>query len=675
MREGATPTTGDGAVQGGPVAAALIPGRSIRGDADRAPERIVLVLVFAPLWVAFAFGAGGSWLDAATVPAWWLAERWAAAGPWASVLLVPAVLVGLQPAPRRGPVKIALHRAGVLLGDAVIHTLIAHLLSVVRPLHWPLALLILDGVLRRRLVTPPPTSVTAPPSGTRRSSGPLGHAGDGPAARFAAFATNVLIPIVAAVLAPWVGPFGPGLPIPEALAVVLDNMGIVGVLALTGPITIWAVAVVRAAPGRGWWAPMFLCGAAALAAVRFDGREEWLLLSLWAALATVPLAGSVWRALGTFDTRPVLALLLGIALPISVPARFDCDRVVADKPVRRLSEDPGFFSVAAVPGNIAVPLVIHDGGASISRLSPDGEMLHTAPLDPPGGVLLGPALSGGPVVRVLPTATSIRADWIDSTTLQRVDTTEASARCERWAEPLLQADGRAVWWSCPTSGVHHHLPRGSEPPPPWRAGVGTIAAEPLQDHLLHSRGGATGRSQLYAPDRRVVEDSGATPGLRGAEVAPGRWVLARAGTRRLDLRGPGVIVVGVPGLEPPAPGPAGTWAGTLARRVDAIRLPHDPERPRLSLSQRAVWTWSRSEATVALSDLDVTWMQLRAHLGAPPRSVAVDPLSGTLFAANRCGLFSVVVPRIDPWAGTDLTPTPADVNPSTTGGPTPSPAP
>lgn len=616
--------------------------RAAGSPGEVAGLRPALRVVVAPVLLALAFGASGAWLDVLSLPGAVLLACPSRIGVLASgaVGFVLALRAGWPGSPEpRVPrfVRAALD----LLEELAPLAVIGHLLATLRPLPWPW--LVLGGVVAGR--------------GALLSATRSGFAGTPHGRWLRAAVLGSCWPAAAGVR-----PFGPGwgpLPATVEAAIVSAPALATGLLVLPLAFWWWKGPEVRPRPGLSLW-PWRLAGLLlAGLGTSFQGRPEWGALALvlgWLsphAVALLPgLRGS---------NLPFLGLLVACALPAAVPARFDCKEVPENKPVVRLGDGVGIRSVAALPGNLALPVVLDEGGSRLRRLSPSGDVAASAMLNPPGDRLHSPAREGGALAVTRSTDRSIEARFLDPYSLDVRSTTVVEARCARWGEPRMQADGEALWWPCPEDGLLWVVRRDGVPTPPWAAGRGLLQAEPLDGTLLAVRGGPGAEARLLPPAPAAVERVLLGPFATGVEALPGRWAVARGALGQVDLRGPGTIVVGVPGFEPPPPGPAGTWAGTLGRRVEVSRVPHAADRIGLSLSQRALWVWAPNDARLTLVDADVSWQRQSVHLGAAPRSVAVDSVSGTLIAANICGLFSVTVPRIDPWAEAGELPTPTPI--------------
>jgi hypothetical protein len=123
------------------------------------------------------------------------------------------------------------------------------------------------------------------------------------------------------------------------------------------------------------------------------------------------------------------------------------------------------------------------------------------------------------------------------------------------------------------------------------------------------------------------------------------------------------------GIDPPADpsfrplGPAGhvEIRDPVAphRRRDSQRVGIWPDFAAFSSQQEAVYVASSLDGRVFLMDPVVPWQQVLARTGAPARRLLVDGPSGTLYGANRCGVFELRIRSTFPWESS------GDVEPAT----------
>jgi hypothetical protein len=589
--------------------------------------RALWLLLWLPFLVELGFGTAWPWLDRLAAPAAWIAALPAALGvPGAATAGLLTLLALLHDRlGRAGPVLLGL---GTLCAQVALLALLAALLPLARPLPWLLLLPFAGPPRREDPWTLPGPVVTA-----------LG--------------------LPAWLLAARLRPFGPGLG-PEGLddAVAACFSALPALLApVPGALSAAACAVVlaRRAPPRARGACVGLFSSLLLHHLFASADDPWN------AAAVGLLAGSWpinWRGLARSAHSPLLAFLAIAALGAwgrATVDRWRCDGD-ADPRLHWLSREPGAVAVAALPGNVPAAAVLTDGGQRLLRFGPAGVAGGEIRVTPPGGQLVAPPLDGANLGRVTLIPGGLRAEWRDGDDLSLQEGREFRLTCTTPGRATMDPATRSLWVPCPRDGVVHILPRdASVAPSTWAIERGLLHAEALDGGALLLRGGPFARATLFGRDRSPLETASMGPFAAGLAIVPERFAVARGPLGVVDLRGAGPTVAGVPELEPPPPGPAGTRKGTLGHSLDQPRVGHWAADPQPAGPSR-LWLSSPVEGRVTLMDIDVTWLVATFRVGAPVRAMSSDAGSGTLFAASRCGVFQLHVPNIDPWSRTDVAP-------------------
>jgi hypothetical protein len=128
--------------------------------------------------------------------------------------------------------------------------------------------------------------------------------------------------------------------------------------------------------------------------------------------------------------------------------------------------------------------------------------------------------------------------------------------------------------------------------------------------------------------------------------APDRFAVLRGPAGHVEFRG---LPETLPSLYEPPSDPAERRRAMLRTVRDSVRVGTWPTDAAYVLPQKAMYVWSDLDPFVTLVDPRVTWHQVAASVGAPLRQVVVDPGSGTLYGANRCGVFSLRIASTFPW--------------------------
>lgn len=551
------------------------------------PAARAVAILFAPLVLSWGLGAAHPWLDRLAVPAATLASIPAWSGPFG--LLGAALVAWLL---RRRP--------DLLLPISLVPGLaaLAALAAVARPLPWVAALLALALTFVRAPI--PPMSARGLP-----------------------FALPVFWGLSALLR-----PFGGGVPasIQDPVASAVGGW----------PLVAGALAAVVAAPLLllpGERRPRWLAAGAGLGVLlvyTFGNQQGLVGAAVFGAAAAH--AAPHLRRLSVHALGIGLLLCLAGSTRLALTERWRCGDVGEEATVTRLLDVDDVTSLALSAGNLAYLGLLADD--ELRRMTVTGALGDSVPLDPPGGQLLDPLTPGAPIVRVVPDGAETLVEWWD---LPRL-TVASSARVPCLVESALVADAEgAVVIACPdaTWTVGPGAPPTSiavdgEPREALRAGLLTVSPGPL----------ATATAWVDPPTSAFLG-----PFASDITAIPGGFLVARGPAGQVEVRG---TPPAIPTIYVPPEGPE--WlAEALRRRLDGARVGVWPGEVGWSPVQEAAWVASPVDATLTLVDPEVTWHQAAVSIGAPARSVVLEPGSGRFYVANRCGVFGVKLPTTSPW--------------------------
>lgn len=551
------------------------------------PAARAVAILFSPLVLSWGLGAAHPWLDRLAVPA-------------AALSSIPAWsgLPGLAVAIAAG--WLLRRRPDLLLPILLVPGLaaLAALASVARPLPWVAAVLALALTFLRAPI---------PPASGRGLS----------------FAFPVLW-AAAALLRP----FGGGLParLQDPVASVLGEW----------PLFASTLAALVAAPLLllpGERRPRWLAAGAGLGVLlvlTFGNQQGLVGAAVFGAAAAH--AAPHLRRLSLEALLVALLLCFAGSARLALTERWRCGDVDDEAAVTRLLDVRDVTSLALSAGNLAYLGLLADD--ELRRMTVTGALGDAAPLDPPGGRLLDPLTPGAPVVRVVPDGAETLVEWWDLPRLA----VASSARVPCVAEGALVADaGGAVVVACdeaawrvapgvaPTALELDGVPREA-----LRAGLLTLSPGPLATATAWVDPPTSAFLGPFAPDVTAI---------------PGGFLVARGAAGQVEVRG---TPPAIPTVYAPPEGPA--WlAEALRRRLDGARVGVWPGEVGWSPVQEAAWVASPVDATLTLVDPEVTWHQVAVSIGAPARSVVLEPGSGRFYVANRCGVFGVKLPTTSPW--------------------------
>ncbi len=571
---------------------------------------LALAALFVPLLASWGLGTRGSFLDLLCAPAAALASLPAAGGGFGGVLVVLIAVAGLRNA-RAERVSIA---SGALAGLS----LLAAASAGARPLPWLAALFFGLFFLRPRSRRPAPSWIA--PATLRR-----------------------WIPPALWLLAARIAPFGPGLLPPrveDALALAVGSAPLFAELAALGAIGLLAGALWSGRPPdlRG-----ALTGAAlAVGLVLTFGNDQGFV----SAAALGGLVGGwppVSRRAGLLDRLlPLLLVCLLASLRLAVTERWRCGDLDDDPQVQLLRAGSDARGIALSPGNLPYVVVLADEGRSLLRMTVTGAIGAEQALDPPGGTLISPLRGGQPVVRVVSTGDDLLAEWWDVSRLQQTAQARLGAPCVPDGG-LQWSDDGAVIVQCQGSGS---WVLARDHPPSQMAGAGVTTTERLTVGGLALRRGPLAQARIVGPAGQAIARVRLGPWAASVHTAPGRFVVPRGPAGHVELRG---LPTTIPTLYAPPTDPAARTRQMLGTVRDSVRVGVWPTGAAYVVPQEAIYVWSTLDPFVTLVDPEVTWHQTAVSVGAPPNQVVVDPGSGTLYGANRCGVFSLRIATTFPW--------------------------
>lgn len=572
------------------------------------PAGLALALLFAPLVASWGLGTRGAILDAlASIPAG-IAHLLSAAGVPGLVVVALLVLAGL----RSRPAALIGRGVGAIAGLA----LLAAASAGSRPLPWIAALF-----LGLQLLAPP----------SRRTPGWTLPGWLRPG-----------LPVLAVGALLLVRPFGPGL-----LPTAVDD-AIAGIVVAIAPgaelvvlLLIGAVAALlwRSQPPSGRGAVIGAALGAALVATFGNDQALASGAALGALVGAWPPRVARGDLLDALVPLFVIVALAGARLGLT--ERWRCDDLDAETTATALHEGDDVVGLALAPGNLPWVVVLANEGRTLQRLTITGAKGQEAALEPPGGLLISPMTPGDPVVRVVGDADgAARIEWWDISRMQVVGTQELPGACAvrsglAWGDGATLIDCAEGLWRVTPEQVEALAAR----PESW--------TERLRRGALGVQTGPLGRAVLVDDALQDAASVRVGPYPGAPATAPGRFVVPRGPAGHVELRG---LPETIPTLyAPPAEGAPARAREMLGTVRDSVRVGVWPTAAAYAVPQKGVYVWSEVDSFVTLVDPQVTWHQAAASIGAPPRQVVVDPGSGTLYGANRCGVFAVRIPTTFPW--------------------------
>lgn len=571
---------------------------------------LALAAAFAPLIASWGLGTRGWFLDLLCAPAAMLGSVPAVAGGLGLALIAAVTLIGL-----RDPRAAAATRAA---GGLAALSLLAAASAASRPLPWLAALFVAlhfaRAPSRRRpeaWTLPAPLRPWAPP--------------------------------VLWLLAARVRPFGGGL-LPQGIEDTVA-LAVGGAPWLAEAIAVAAIGAVA----LGLWSRRVpdlrgaVAGAGLAVALVLTFGDDQGFTSAAALGAIVGGWAPVSRRGGPLERIVPLVLVCALAsLRLAVTERWRCDDLADDAQVKILRPGSDAVGLALSPGNLPYIVVLTDEGRSLLRMTVTGAIGAEQSLDPPGGHLISPLAAGQPVARVVSAGEALLVEWWDVSRLQRSATARHSLDCEptgglSWTNAggvvVRCADG-ASWMIAPD----REPDRIGDPGPRFteRLTRGGLAIGP----------GPWPRARIVGEDGDDVAHARVGPMASSVHTSPGRFIVLGGPTGHVELRG---LPETIPSLYEPPAAPAERTQATLETVRDSVRVGVWPTEAAYVVPQEAIYVWSTVDPFVTLVDPEVTWHQTAVSVGAPPRHVVVDPGSGTLYGANRCGVFSLRIATTFPW--------------------------
>jgi len=568
----------------------------------------VLAALFAPLLVSWGLGTRGWFLDLLSIPAALLGAVPAGAGVFGLAFVATIAFLGL----RNARVALLARAAGVLAGLALLCAASA----ATRPLPW------VGGLSLALFLLRPPSGRPTPAWTTPRWLDPV-------------------LPVLLWFLATRVRPFGDGLlpvGIEDGIALWIGGAPLLAELMAVAVMGLAAIALWSRRPPtlRG-----ALVGAGlALALVATFGNDQ-AFISAAALGAVVGGWPPVSRRAGLGERiLPLLLVCLLASVRLAVTERWRCGDLDDDAQVKLLHPGPDAAGLALSPGNLPYLVVLAEDGRSLRRMTVTGAQGAEQPLDPPGGLLISPVAGGQPVVRAVATDADLLVEWWDISRMQRSATSRLDNTClpERG---LQWSDDGAVLVGC----------RGGDS---WLFGPdreptrfdGVVPSERLKHGGLALPPGPLARARIVDPTGGQVASASLVPWASSVHTAPDRFVVPRGPAGHVELRG---LPETIPTVYAPPTDPAHRTRAMLRTVRDSVRVGVWPTAAAYVVPQQAIYVWSDLDPFVTLVDPEVTWHQTAVSVGAPPRQVVVDPGSGTLYGANRCGVFSLRIATTFPW--------------------------
>jgi len=443
------------------------------------------------------------------------------------------------------------------------------------------------------------------------------------------------LPVLWLVLAR-IRPFGAGLLPDEALDLLAlslsDRPLLADGLAILLPLAIAPLI----AGGRVFDVRRSALGAgAALALVASFGSDQ-----AWLSAAVLGGVIGGWAPRPSRSPSLLLALLVicaAASMRLALTERWRCADAAVEAAVTQLRAGSDVRSLGLSAGNLGYLALIVEDGAALQRMTVTGALGESVPLDPPGGFLVSPLAPGAPVIRVVPDPTGAQIEWWDIPRLTPVGSVRAEVGC-RIGRAL--DDGERVLGSCgdrtfaiTKDGLVGELPLRGAP------------VESLNGGLLVLREGPLARARVVG-DGSEVAASWLGPYAADLAASPGRFLVAHGPSGHLGLR---AAPPPIPSYYTPPQAPAQRVTDSLRHRADSVRVGVWPGTVRYSPKRRGAYVTSPVDASVTLVDVEVSWQQAAVSVGAPPRQVVLETGSGSLYVANRCGVFAVRIPRPDPW--------------------------
>lgn len=559
-----------------------------------------------PVLLSWGFGTVHPVLDYAALPG---ATILAAPAAWG----IPGMIIALTVV-AIGPRSRGLDRiVGVIGGIA----LLAHAIAAVRPFGW---VILACGLLQLRArdsgTSPAPRAWRVPPS-----------------------------------VVPWLGlgawfaasrarPWGDGL-VPEA---VLRRVGLLieGFPTRSGEPAVFALAIVAAAvlwrrspPNRR----TALVGAilAVLAAATFGRRSAYLSAAAIGIVAggwPVPLRPSSSDRLPALSVAlfPLIALCALGGVRMGAIERWNCEVPGLDKATSWWITESDVQSLAVVSGNLPYLAILRGEGEELARLGAARVVDETRSLDPPGGILASTGVDSL-VARVVEVPAGLKVEWWDIANMRESHSRVVAGAC-RPVDVRMKLAGTIVRVAC-TNGRVLEVGPTEEPARELHATSRRPTSLGGSDFVL--RGGTFARALFQSSDGATVG-----PWTRGLGQGPSQLLVARGPAGQLEVRGWGPDF----GADRTPPERA---RHALRNTLDRVRVGTWPSAVRWNGYTESAYVTSELDGRVWLVDPVVTWHQASAAIGAPPRQVVVEGSSGTLFGANRCGVFEVRIRSTFPW--------------------------
>ncbi len=414
-----------------------------------------------------------------------------------------------------------------------------------------------------------------------------------------------------------------------------------------------ALLVRRAAPARR--GAVVGAGVALLLEKTFGPGEHWV------AMASIGALFGAWPPrlrIGSSLVSTALPLAVGAmlgALMLGLTERWNCAAGAAAAAEREEfiffhGEDDG-ESLGVMVSNLEALIVLRRDG-SLERLQ-SGVVTGSAEAEPPGGILVTPPRPEMPLARLVETEAGLRVEWWDGGTMQETMRREVAGPCTP-VSGAMEIGTLRVWIACSDEGLVRVVdPKAGVAPQEWVVGGRPTAVELVGDALTVFRSGPVASGRVHRiPGLALLRERIFGPWAGGMADSPQRIAVGRGPVGHLQ-------VFGTPHREDRST--SGTsyaeeLAAALSLSTDSVRVGNWPEVPhRAEIGDRergwyeSVWVTSPVDARVTLVDLDVTWHQRSIPIGAPLRSVWVDPDSGRLFGMNRCGVFSLRQRTTFPW--------------------------
>ncbi len=569
---------------------------------------LVLAALFAPLLVSWGSGTRGWFLDLLSIPAALLGAVPAGAGLFGFAFVATMSVLGL----RNARVALLARALGVLAGL----TLLCAASAGARPLPWVGALFLGLFLLR------PPSRRPTPAWTTPASLDPA-------------------TPVMLWLLAARVRPFGDGvLPVGVEDAVALWIGGAPLLAELLPVAVVGLVAIVLWSRQRPDLRGALAGAALAFGLVATFGSDQGF-LSAAALGAVVGGWPPVSHRAGLGELiLPLLLVCLLASARLATTQRWRCGDLDGDPSVKLLHTGSDAVGLALLPGNVPYLVVLADEGRQLRRMTVTGALGAELALDPPGGLLVSPIAGGQPVVRTVSTGPDLLVEWWDVSRMQRSATSRVDSSCEpehglQWGDDgsvLIRCQGGDSWLFAPDREPNRF--------------DGRVPSERLKRGGLARPRGPLARARIVGLLGEDVASTSIVPWASSVHSAPRRFVVLRGPAGQIELRG---LPETIPTLYAPPTDPAERTRAMLRTVRDSVRVGVWPTDAAYVIPQEAIYVWSNLDPFVTLVDPEVTWHQTGVSIGAPPRQVVVDPGSGTLYGASRCGVFSLRIATTFPW--------------------------